>query len=54
MLKVISEILLNWLAMGVAMFGILYLCYNFAILCEKISDIIRSVAKYIRARHSQP
>lgn len=52
--QIILEILLSWIGMGLAMFVLLNIGLNFAILCEKISNLIRSVAKYIRARHSQP
>ncbi len=52
--QIILEILLSWIGMGLVMFVFLDLCLNIAILCEKISDFISSVAKYLRERLNQP
>lgn len=52
--QIILEILLSWIGMGLAMFILLDIGLNIAILCEKISDFISSVAKYLRARFNQP
>jgi len=52
--QVIFEILLSWVGMGLAMFVLLYIGLNFAILCEKIADFISSFTKYLRERFNQP
>ena len=44
-LKTIIEIITNWILMGVSIALLLVGCFYFAIFCEKISDLIRSVAK---------
>jgi hypothetical protein len=43
--KVIIEIIVNWLLMGLTIALLLVSCFYFAIFCEKISDLIRSVTK---------
>lgn len=52
--RIIFEILLNWIGMGLAMFVLLDISLNIAILCEKISDLISNFTKYLRARFNQP
>ena len=44
-LKVIIEIIINWLSMGVAISLLFVGCFYFAVFCEKISDLIKSAAK---------
>ena len=44
-LKTIIEIITNWILMGLTIALLLVGCFYFAIFCEKISDLIRSVAK---------
>ena len=44
-LKTIIELITNWLLMGLGIFLLLVSCFYFAIFCEKISDLIRSVTK---------
>lgn len=52
--QIILEILLSWIGMGLAMFVLLNIGLNVAILCEKITDFMSSIAKYLRARFNQP
>jgi len=52
--QIIFEILVSWVAMGLATFILLDIGLNIAILCEKISDFLKEFAKYFRARFNQP
>ena len=52
--RIIFEIILSWIGMGLAMFVLLDICLNIAILCEKISDFLSNFTKYLRARFNQP
>ena len=44
-LKVIIEITINWLLIGMSIALLLVGCFYFAVFCEKISDLIKSAAK---------
>jgi hypothetical protein len=52
--QIIFEIFISWIGLGLAMFVLLDLGLNVAILCEKISDFLKSFTKYLRARFDQP
>lgn len=53
MLLILGEIILYWVSMGIIIGLFLWIGLNFAILCEKIVDLLFS-DKYQRERFDQP